>query len=252
MKYMDLAIIVDRSSNDQERINKINAMLDRIYNLIKYTPEFAGIYLSVLQFPVFRGEESFVIKGEIPGQTKCEDRKFNLTAKGNTNPAPTLEDAVNYLSEHYVQLKARKLSVAHPLAILLSDCKLDAGVDSDEEPVNPEEQRIVERAYHVMCERIKTLERNGKFQMKVFGIGNADMEKLRMLTVNNEDVYDYTNKEATVESLEEALIRFYSQVFEQTSKRISEGEAARASFSGLDQYFTNDMDERIAEHFALI
>ncbi len=245
MRYMDLAILVDRSSNLSKHIDKINNILDKIYKAIRYSPIIDGVYLSVWQFPVFPGESSCILKEELPKHSGI-DRHFSLTARGNTNPAPTIYDASEYVLEHYADLKSTHVEVAHPLMILISDGKPDAGVESPDQQVNYREQQLVEDAYRKVCKTIREYEVQSKLQMKVFGIGNADMKMLRMLTNSKNDVYDYTTKDADSREFERALEKFYKNVYDQTSKLINEGDAVRSNLLG-DDYFTNESKNALGD-----
>ncbi len=229
MKYMDLIIIVDCSTSVKGQIEKINEILRCIYGIIRVYPEFAGVYLSVMKFPVKEGEDPFYIKSVRAGSLdeKCA---IELTAWGNTNPASVLKKAAEYAQDRYKSLKRdeslRGAEIAHPLILFFNDGKLSAGTDSENGTVDAYEQYIVEAAYDKVCREIRELEAQRKFQIKAFGMGDADMAVLKKLT-GRESVFDFTENSLDNNGLTDMLITLCAKVYEQTSKYIGEGEMAR-------------------------
>ncbi len=229
MRYMDLIVVADRSTSLDQHIVKVNTILSYIRNLIKFNPLFAGVYLSVLQFPVRPGEDPFYIKGLFAGNDQS-DGPIKLTAWGNTNPAAVLNKAAEYALERYDALKSdenlRGAEIAHPLIIFLNDGRLSAGTDTEGGTVDPEEQLIVEKAYDLVCEKIRRLEAQRKFQVRAFGMGSADIASLKKLTGKEEYTYDFTDGSLENYDLTNMLAQLCAKVFEATSKYIGAGDMA--------------------------
>lgn len=228
-RKFDIVVVVDRSTSMREHIGILNSCIKDIVKTLKETPGYlsdCNLHFSVLQFPVFPGEDAFVCKDlEIE-----EDTEFSIpeiTARGATNPSPTLREAVNFVIDRYEGWK--KFGRVHPVIFFLTDGKPDAGADKEGGDVDEIEQKQVEEAYEDVAKHIRGLQENGKLQFRAFAIGKADRDMLKKLT---NDVFDYTNLE-----MDKAFIAFRDVLLIETRVSTTRGkfvESDRSKEGGVD------------------
>lgn len=213
-RNLDAILVVDRSSSMQESIDLLNICISDIVGKLKTIPGYTAnckLYMSILQFPVFKREDTFVWKAVRINRDEEELVVPKITAKGATNPAVALNIAVDFVIERYAQWREKGLKRIHPIIFFVTDGKPNAGSDTPGGPVDPEEQRRVLAEYENAALKIQRYEKEKKLQFYGFGIGNADLDMIRKLTSFKGNVFDYTEM-----NMLEALDAFKNHFLMQT------------------------------------
>lgn len=188
-RMFDIVVIADRSTSMEKYMHILNSCIYDIVKTLKDVPGYisdCNLHFSVLQFPVFPEEEAFICKAlNIEQDTVLDIPK--ITARGATNPSPTLFEAVEFVIKRYESWE--RLRRVHPVIFFLTDGKPDAGADKQGGKVDEREQRQVEEAYEEAANYIRKLQDDEKLQFYAFAMGDADLNMLRKLTNN---VFNYT------------------------------------------------------------
>ncbi len=189
MKHIFVTVLIDRSSSTGEFIPAVNEALVKLVSLFNSTPETKGVtvMLSVAQFPVFSGEDTYILRKE-----NMKDKKkytFNIYARGNTDPIKELETVAEDLIADTNNYRVEKsIMCADPLLIHISDGELNAGTNIPGGIVDPVRQQRLLQKYEKVCNHLKTYQKNKKINFFAFGLKGADEAQLRKLTISAEQV----------------------------------------------------------------
>ena len=172
LKKLDVCIVADRSGSLEEEGERINAALVTMLENIKREPYLRGveIYLTLVSFAANMSKDVDFAPIE-----KVSPDSLKLTYGGQTNPGPALEYVVYTAYDRYYTWRINGEEAIHPLIFFIS------GGDP-----YPAEKYLAD--YERIAKKIRALEANKKLVIVGIGYGNADIEKLGLITENKDYV----------------------------------------------------------------
>ena len=201
-KKLDICIVADRSGSLEEEGEGINAALVSMLENIKREPYLSGveIYLTLVSFAANMSKNVDFAPIE-----KVSPASLKLTYGGQTNPGPALDYVVYTANDRYYKWSDNGEEAFHPLIFFFTDaCPY------------PEEKYLSD--YKKIAEKIRALEANKKLVIVGIGYGNADIEKLGLITADKAHMVNITGSDP------KKLDKFFKEVIPQTIKPYTTGD----------------------------
>ncbi|MBR3835964.1 MAG: hypothetical protein IKJ69_04150 [Clostridia bacterium] len=226
MKCLHLAILVDRSTSAADYINEVNQVLLELAPRFKNDPHIQDvtIMLSIAQFPVFPGENTYLIKDH--NILSEEDPVFTIKIRGNTNPIKSLKTVAADLVRSTENFRRDNgISCVKPCLIYISDHKINAGTDRPDGTVDPVKQAKLLQKYDEICQKLQEYQENDLLELHAFAIGDSDTSNVDKLKLGKNNVHRFDKK-----NVDDTVLELFGKIYDVTAKTLPQADVVEEMF----------------------
>lgn len=199
-KSLEIGIVIDSSGSLQDYGEELKKSIRLMIENIKKEPYFQGadVYLTLMSFAESKNPiiDAQLIQNII-------NPELNFKFEGRTNPGPAIKAVVGSTYERYRNRKDKGEEPWHPLLFFFTDGK-------------PYPEELYLEDYKRAAEAVKALEKEKKLFCVTCAFGNADRQKLELMTNYPERVLSVGSKDI------DKLSNFFKEIIPRTAVTASQ------------------------------